>query len=121
MNKHIGRIAVVLAIMVLGNGCAVAPEVLQPSCSKPAWLDGKFDPKAQGYIVTLTDEVNDVASTAQELAQKHGFVLDDTYQSALKGFGVKALTPSVLADLRCDPRILGVSFNEHIRMSGHAP
>ena len=116
MKKDIGDLVAVLAIMVMGNGCAAAPEILQPSCSQPAWLEGEFDPGAPGYIVRFTDEVNDVAAAAQELAQKHSFELDGTYQSALKGFGVKTLTPRALADLRCDPRILGVLFNEHIRL-----
>jgi hypothetical protein len=116
MKIGVALLISVFAIVALATGCAVAPEELQPPCSKPAWLDGKFDPTTPGYIVTFTDEVSDVTSVAQDLANKHSFELDGTYQSAIKGFGVKALTPRALADLRCDPRVLGVSFNERIRM-----
>jgi hypothetical protein len=120
IKKEIAALAVALDMMLLGNGCAVAPEVLEPPCAQPAWLDGKFDPGAPGYIVSFTDEVDDVVAVAQDLARKHSFALDGTYQSALKGFGVQVLTPRALADLRCDPRVLGVSFNEHIRIGSHA-
>ena len=109
------RVAV-LMLVVLATGCAAAPEVIPPPCSQPGWLDGKFDPTAPGYIVTLADDVSDVVSVTQELARKYSIELDLTYQSAIKGFGVTALSPSALAELRCDPRVLGVSFNERIRM-----
>lgn len=108
---------VLCSVMALATGCTVAPEVLPPSCTHPAWLDGSFDPRAPGYIVTFTEEVTDIASTAQELARKYSFALDNVYESAIKGFGVTTLTPSALAGLRCDARILGVSFNESIRIA----
>jgi hypothetical protein len=119
MKRDIGKFAVVIAVTLV-SGCAAAPEIIPPPCSQPAWLDGSFDPRASGYIVTFVDEVTDVASSAQELAQKYSFTIDNVYQSAIKGFGVKTLTPSALAELRCDRRILGVSFNESIRMSSNA-
>jgi hypothetical protein len=119
-KKEIAALAVALAMMLLGNGCAVAPEVLAPSCAQPAWLDGKFDPGTPGYVVMFTEEVDDVIAAAQDLARKHSFALDGAYQSAVKGFGVEVLTPRALADVRCDPRVLGVSFNERIRIGSHA-
>jgi hypothetical protein len=116
MQRHIEKLFVI-SIMAGVTGCAVAPQVLPPPCTHPAWLDGSFDPGAPGYIVTFTDEVTDIASTAQELAQKYSFALDNVYESAIRGFGVTTLAPAALAELRCDPRILGVSFNESIRIA----
>lgn len=103
-------------ILACVSGCSAAPSAVVPSCDRPAWLDGKFDPIAPGFTVTLTDEVPDKASAAQDLARQFSLELDDQYQTAIEGFAIRAATPDVIAALRCDPRVLGVSFNEHIRM-----
>ena len=103
-------------ILACASGCSTAPAVVVPSCDRPAWLDGKFDPIAPGFTVTLTDAVSDKAAAAQDLARQFSLELDDQYQTAIEGFAIRAATPDVVAALRCDPRVLGVSFNEHIRM-----
>ena len=105
-----------LSVLICASGCSTAPAVVVPSCDRPAWLDGKFDPVAPGFTVTLADNVADKAAAAQDLARKFSLELDDQYQTAIEGFAIRTAMPDVVAALRCDPRVLGVSFNEHIRM-----
>ena len=113
MNKaHLA----LLALVILASGCSTAPPVVVPSCDRPAWLDGKFDPIASGFTVTLAADVADKAATAEDIARTFSLELDDQYQTAIEGFAIRTATPEVIAALRCDPRVLGVSFNEHIRM-----
>lgn len=105
-----------LGVLVCTSGCSTAPPVVVPSCDRPAWLDGKFDASAPGLTVTLADDVTDRAAAAADLARTFSLELDDQYQTAIEGFAIRAATPDVIAALRCDPRVLGVSFIEHIRM-----
>lgn len=113
MNRP--RLAV-LGLLVCAGGCSTAPGVVAPSCDRPAWLDGKFDSVAPGFTVTLAADVTDRAAAAEDLARKFSLELDDQYQTAIEGFAIRTAAPDVVAALRCDPRVLGVSFNEHIRM-----
>lgn len=113
--KRLDRFAL-LCLAACVSACSTAPPIIAPSCDRPAWIDGKFDPVAPGFTVTLADTVTDKAATAQDLARTFAFELDDQYQTAIEGFAIRATTPATIAALRCDPRVLGVSFNEHIRM-----
>ena len=113
MNKaHLA----LLGLLLHASGCSTAPPVIVPSCDRPAWLDGKFDPIAPGFTVTLAPDVTDKAATAEDIARKFSLELDEQYQTAIEGFAIRTATPEVIAALRCDPRVLGLSFNEHIRM-----
>jgi hypothetical protein len=115
LRRTIDRFAL-LGLLACASACSTSPAIVVPSCDRPAWLDGKFDPIAPGFTITLTEEVTDKASAAQDLARQFSLELDDQYQTAIEGFAIRAATPDVIAALRCDPRVLGVSFNEHIRM-----
>jgi hypothetical protein len=113
MNKsHLAM----LGVLLCAGGCATAPSVVVPSCERPAWLDGKFDPVAPGFTVTLAEGVPDKGAAAEDIARKFALEIDDQYQTAIEGFAIRTATPDVIAALRCDARVLGVSFNEHIRM-----
>lgn len=98
------------------SACSTAPQIIVPSCDRPAWIDGRYDTAAPGFTVTLAEDVDDKQGAAQELARKFGFELDDQYQTAIEGFAIRTTPPATIAELRCDPRVLGVTFNEHIRM-----
>ena len=93
------------------------PPVLEPACSDPAPLKGKYEPRAPGYIFTLTGGVEnrtpeEVRALVRELADTYDFEPASVYEHALAGFFVEELPPEVLAALRCEPIIERISHND---------
>lgn len=82
--------------------------VIEPSCSDPAPLEGTYDPRAPGYIVSF-EQGTDAQATADELAAKHGFEVQRVFQS-LPGFSAE-LTPEIVAAIRCEPVVVLVEHD----------
>jgi hypothetical protein len=89
--------------------------VIVPSCSNPAPLNGKFDARATGFIVVLTNNAN-VASDLGMLASRYQFVPDKVYVS-INGFFAE-LTDSVVAELRCESVVKYIEHNAHWSLGG---
>jgi len=88
---------------------APSERLVPPTCSDPAPLLGKVDPRAPGYIVMYNDGVDARLETAR-LAAAYGFVPAHVYEFAIRGFGAD-LTPEVVAGLRCEATIHSVEHN----------
>ncbi|HLF10937.1 MAG TPA: S8 family serine peptidase, partial [Gammaproteobacteria bacterium] len=73
-------------------------ELRGPSASASSKIPGS-------YIVTLSDDVQDVAGVAKALGIKHNGSLKHIYKSALKGFAIDDLADAELAALEDDPRV----------------
>jgi hypothetical protein len=119
MNNYYGNPVGILVAFAMISGCVSAPEVVEPNCSNPAPLAGKFDRRAPGYIAMFVDGVTNAEAMTRELAREHGFTPESTFRT-IKGFSVQVLTPTALAGLRCEPTIKGISFNERTQIAGSA-
>ncbi len=64
------------------------------------------------YIVTLRDDVTDVAGVAQSIAGLHKGTLKHLYRSALKGFAVQNISEAAAAAIANDPRVLRVEADQ---------
>ena len=64
------------------------------------------------YIVTLRDNVADVASVAQSLSGLHQGALKHVYRSALKGFSVQNISAAAAAAIAADPRVERVEADQ---------
>ena len=64
------------------------------------------------YIVTLRDDVGDVAAAAQSIAGLHRGTLKHVYKSALKGFAVQNITEAAAAAIATDPRVVRVEADQ---------
>ena len=84
-------------------------EIVPPPCATPAPLLGEFDPRTSGYIVVLDDGIEPGPETSR-LAAKYSFEPEHVYTHVLGGFSAQ-LTPTVVADLRCEITVDHVSFN----------
>jgi len=82
--------------------------VIEPSCSDPAPLEGTYDPRAPGYIVSFV-QGTDARASAEELAAKYGFEVSRVFQS-LPGFNAE-LTPETVAAIRCEPVVVLVEHD----------
>jgi|GEM_PF-2317518 len=111
-------LALPLAVATCGGGssptapAAPAPTdpstVIEPSCADPAPLEGTYDSRAPGYIVSL-EQGTDAQATADELAARYGFEVQRVFQS-LPGFSAE-LTPEVVAAIRCEPVVVLVEHD----------
>lgn len=71
------------------------------------------------YIVVFKDDVTSPSSVASEMARQHGLSLAYTYSHALKGFSA-TISPARLNALKKDPRVLFVSQDRVVNISGQA-
>lgn len=110
MKSYIDVVGMTL-VLAMSSSCVSTPDLVEPSCSMPAPLDGTFDRRAPGYIVMFADGVSDAAAVTRELARKHGFTPESIFRS-IKGFAVEVIRPTALANLRCESTIKGISFNQ---------
>jgi hypothetical protein len=110
------QLVALLSGTILIAACAAAPEVLAPPCSGPAVLDGVFNRRTPGYLISVNDSVTNIEFVVHDLANKYTF-RPDSIMSAVKIFSVKTLTPEALAGLRCEPTIRGISFDEPTRIA----
>jgi hypothetical protein len=89
-------------------------ETVNPSCEKPAPLEGKYDPAAPGYIV-MFNKVPDATAETVRLASFYGFKIDNFLQT-IYAFSAK-LSPQVVAKLRCDPSIKMIERNLSVHVA----
>lgn len=66
------------------------------------------------YIVVLRNDVTDPATTAEDIAQKHGLALGLVYKHALKGFSAK-IPAQVLDKLESDARVSYVEQDQLVQ------
>ena len=116
------KAALVMPVAVFTIGCqdATAPKshtfkLLQPSCSSPAPVLGRFDPDAPGFIVVFKGGV-DAAQETPRLASLYGFTPRFIYTHALQGFSAQ-LTPSALAAVRCESSVNYAEFNARMTIN----
>lgn len=100
------------AVFVVGAGEAPDNpfEILEPDCAEPAPMALAADP-AGGWIVTVRGAF-DPATTAAELASRHGF----SVTSVLSWGFIADLGPGAVAALRCEPAVERLD-----QSSAHAP
>lgn len=77
-------------------------------CLHPAPLDGRFDPRAPGYVVMYRDGT-DAAAETWRLALRHRFRPGHVY-TVLLGFSAD-LSVQALAGVRCEDSVRLVSHN----------
>jgi subtilisin family serine protease len=76
-----------------------------PSASNSAKIAGS-------YLVTLSDDVQDVDDVAKSLGIKANGKLKHLYKSALKGFAIDDLTDEAVALLAADPRVVRIEADQ---------
>jgi hypothetical protein len=109
MRRH-----ALLALFLLPLGCAERPllepdTALRPACLSPAPLDGSFDARAPGYIVSLHRDY-DLDSTIEFLSARYDFAPVHIYRLVLHGFSAD-FSPETVAELRCEPSVSMISHN----------
>ena len=72
----------------------------------------KSAPIPGDYIVTLRDNVTDVAAVAQSISGLHKGVLKHVYKAALKGFAVQNISEAAAAAIANDPRVERVEADQ---------
>lgn len=87
------------------TACQDTSEPIAPDMQLRGPSASKSDKIAGSYIVTLSDDVTDVAAVANELGIKHKGSLKHVYKSALKGFSIDDLSDEEAALLADDPRV----------------
>ncbi len=99
MGATVGRlwaaVSVTMAVLAPSPALSSAPESTVP------------------YIVLLGAGTGDPGAVAAEQAQALGFTVGYVYRSALSGFAAD-LTPSALAALRADPRVVTVEADQPV-------
>jgi TPR repeat protein len=92
---------------------AIDSGVVTPVCTQPARLEGNIDATALDLTVRLKGFTADPKAVAAELSKKYGFeilwVLPLNYGG---GFRASLLTPSEIAQLRCEPDIEVVRYDD---------
>jgi len=64
------------------------------------------------YIVTLRDDVGDVAAVAQSISGLHKGALKHLYKAALKGFAIQNISDASAAAIASDPRVVRVEADQ---------
>jgi len=64
------------------------------------------------YIVTLRDNVTDVAGVAQSISGLHKGALKHLYKAALKGFAIQNISEAAAAAIASDPRVERVEADQ---------
>lgn len=100
-----------LSVVLLVAACQDQPTALvnPPRAASVITIPGE-------YIVTLDDNVADVAGAARALAAAHGGQLDRVYSSALKGFSLR-LPPAAAAALANAAGVVRVEENQVMSLS----
>jgi len=101
----------VISSMWLAIGCS-APPLIDPPCSSPIQIGGRWDSRAPGYLVGFAEGTPNHEHLSAELAASYGFVIDGVFLS--DGFYARKLSPEAVAALRCDPRIRNIDHNERM-------
>ena len=89
--------------------------VLNPPCSVPAPLLGKFDRRAPGYIIMLRKGFF-ASDEGSRLALKHGFT--PSFVGTRSRIFSGNFEPTTIAALRCEPSVELIEFNQIGTLSG---
>jgi subtilisin family serine protease len=107
--------AVTLAVATLAftachdaSGPASAVRTIPFSAASAA----KSAPIPGDYIVTLRDNVSDVAAVAKAISGLHKGALKHVYKAALKGFAVQNISEAAAAAIAADPRVERVEADQ---------
>lgn len=106
----------VLSIMLVWLGIAACADSeprseppSDPPCSDPAPLDGTFDARAPGYVVTFHAGVDTPAEVAR-LEESYGFTAQYVFTEALQGFAA-TFDANVRDMMRCEPSVAVVQHD----------
>jgi uncharacterized protein len=92
---------------------AIDSGVVTPICTKPARLEGEVDAAAPDLVVTLKGFTADPKAVAAELSKKYGFEILWVFPLNYGGgFRASLLTSSELAQLRCEPNVEVVRYDD---------
>ena len=106
------RALIAIAILVPIVSYADKSSVVTPACTQPARLEGNID-AAPDLIVRLKGYTADPKAVAAELSKKYGFKILWVFPLNYGGgFSASLLTPSEIAELRCDPGIEVVRYDD---------
>jgi hypothetical protein len=119
MKTHGAKLVAFLVATALIAACSAVPEVIEPPCSNPAPLSGRYHRSTPGYLVAVAKSVTNIESLAHELSGKYEFE-PGSIMNRVKMFSVETLAPEALASLRCEPTIRHISFNEPTRIAHDA-
>src|SRR5215210_1441066 len=72
----------------------------------------KSAPIPGDYIVTLRDDVGNVAEVAKSISGLHKGAVKHVYKSALKGFAVKNVSEAAALAIASDPRVVRVEADQ---------
>src|SRR5256714_4050347 len=109
--------AIAVAACMDASGPASHARPTPPSIVEAA----KGVPIPGDYIVTLRNDVGDVASVAQSIAGSHKGQLKHLYRSALKGFAIRNLPDAAAAAIAADPRVLYVEQDQEFHIVTSTP
>jgi hypothetical protein len=104
---------ILIAAALLGcgsTGPTAADLPLEPSCGNRAALSGNPADLSPRYIVAFHQETDARRETAR-LAATYGFRPERVFAVGFKGFAAD-LTPAVLGELRCEPAVDFVEYNQ---------
>jgi len=105
MKRFVPLAVAAFAISACQDASGPAPTELRAPLTAS---DAKGGPLPGDYIVRLRDDVTAVQSVAQSIAGLHNGQLKHIYNSALRGFAVRNLSPAAAASIAADPRVLYV-------------
>lgn len=110
MKRLVPLALAALAFTACQDASGPAPEA---RLSAPITISAaKGVPIPGDYIVTLHDNVTNVAAVAQSLTGLHKGALKHVYKSALKGFAVLNISEAAAAAIASDPRVERVEADQ---------
>ena len=109
MKRLVSFAVAALAFTACQDASGPASESLAPPITVNA---AKSGPIAGDYIVTLRNDIGDVAEVAKSISGLHKGALKHVYKSALKGFAVQNISEAAAAAIASDPRVVRVEADQ---------
>ena len=118
MKRLVSFAMAALAFTACQDASGPASESLAPPITVNA---AKSGPIAGDYIVTLRNDIGDVAEVAKSISALHKGALKHVYKSALKGFAVKNISEAAAAAIAADPRVVRVEQDQEFHIVTTTP
>jgi len=110
MKRLVTLAVAALAFTACQDASGPAPELRQ---NAPNTITASRSVPIPGdYIVTLRDDVTDVAGVAQSISGLHKGSLKHVYKAALKGFAIQNISEAAAAQIASDPRVERVEADQ---------
>jgi len=110
------RILLFLALVVPLSARADDTAVVTPACAHPARLEGHFD-GSPSIMVKLKSSTRDAQAVGMALSKKYGFKIVWWFRAVFKGFIAPYLAPGEIAELRCEPDVELVEYDQRTSIS----